>query len=124
MLILDPDSAVSVRLSASGERGVLIGQRDDLLRFALIDQDTEVQPGETVETSGYEIEEGLRGLFPSGIPIGVVDRVEPDDAGLTVNVLVRPNVDFSRLNYVLLVTGSEDLPVESSPGATPSPEER
>jgi rod shape-determining protein MreC len=122
MLIIDPDSAVSVRLSVSGERGVLIGQRDELLRLALIDQGTEVQPGETVETSGYAIEEGLQGLFPSAIPIGVVDRVEPDEAGITVDVLVRPNVDFSRLGFVLLVTGAEDVTVDVSPGAPPSPE--
>jgi rod shape-determining protein MreC len=124
MLIIDPDSAVSVRLSASGERGVLIGQREELLRFELIDQATDVQPGETVETSGYEIEEGLLGLFPSAIPIGVVDRIEPDEAGLTIDVLVRPYVDFSRLDYVLLVTGTDDVsPVGASPAATPPPEE-
>src|ERR687892_24860 len=46
MLILDPDSAVSVRLSASGDRGVLQGQREEPLLFRLIDAETEVQPGE------------------------------------------------------------------------------
>jgi rod shape-determining protein MreC len=118
MLIIDPDSAVGARLSGSGERGVLVGQRDEPLRLQFIDPETEVQPGETVETSGYEIEEGLRGLFPSAIPIGVVDRVEPDEANLTLEVLVRPNVDFSRLDYVLLVTGTSALP---STGASPEP---
>jgi len=126
MLIIDPDSAVSVRLAASGERGVLIGQRDDPLRFELIDPDTEVQPGETVETSGYTIEEGLEGLFPPTIPVGVVDRVEPDESNLTLEVLVRPNVDFSRLDYVLLVTGRTPLDatgVDPSPSASPADEE-
>ncbi len=125
MLIIDPDSAVSVRLSASGERGVLVGQREEPLLFELIDPDVEVQPGETVETSGYTLEEGLEGLFPPSIPVGVVDRVEPDEANLTLEVLVRPNVDFSRLDYVVLVIGRTPLDAtgtEPSPSSTPTVE--
>lgn len=125
MLIIDPDSAVGARLALSGERGVLVGQRDEPMRLEFVDADTDVQPGETVETSGYQIEEGLEGLFPSAILIGVVDRVEPDESGLTLTVLVRPNVDFSRLDYVSVVTGtagvpSSDTTPEPSPQATPS----
>ena len=81
MLIIDPDSAVSVELSASGERGVLQGQREEPLLFRLIEADTEVQPGETVETSGY-----------------------------TLEVRVRPRVDFSRLSDVALIIGQQPLP--------------
>lgn len=119
LLIIDPDSAVSARLTNTGERGVIEGQRDESLRMELIDPDTDVQPGETVETSGYQLEEGLHGLYPSGIAIGVVDRVEPGEDDVTLEVLVRPNVDFSRLSNVLLVTGTEA--VESSPGLSPLP---
>jgi rod shape-determining protein MreC len=110
MLIIDPDSAVSVRLSASGERGVLQGQREEPLLFRLIDAETEVQPGETVETSGYSLEEGLGGVFPPSIQVGVVDSVEPDPANLTLEVRVRPRVDFSRLSTVTLITGRQPLP--------------
>src|SRR5919106_1222747 len=119
MLIIDPDSSVSVRLDASGERGVLEGQREESLLFRLIDSDTEVQPGETVETSGYTIEEGLGGLFPPSIPVGVVDRVEPDESNLTLEVRVRPHVDFSRLSTVALVTGLRP-PQAASPSPPPS----
>lgn len=110
MLIIDPDSSVSVRLDASGERGVLQGQREEPLLFRLIDADTEVQPGETVETSGYTVEEGLGGLFPPSIPVGVVDSVEPHESNLTLEVRVRPRVDFSRLYTVGLITGRQPLP--------------
>jgi hypothetical protein len=48
-----------------------------------------------------------------------VAAVEPDEAGLTVQVLVRPNVDFSRLGTVILVTGTTTL----APEATPPPAE-
>jgi rod shape-determining protein MreC len=110
MLILDPDSAVSVRLSASGDRGVLQGQREEPLVFRLIDAETEVQPGEAVETSGYSLEEGLGGVYPPSIQVGVVDSVEPDPSNLTLEVRVRPRVDFSRLSTVGVITGQQPLP--------------
>ena len=110
MLILDPDSAVSVRLSASGDRGVLQGQREEPLVFRLIDAETEVQPGEAVETSGYSLEEGLGGVYPPSIQVGVVDSVEPDPSNLTLEVRVRPRVDFSRLSTVGVITGEQPLP--------------
>jgi rod shape-determining protein MreC len=120
LLVIDPDSAVAARLASTGERGVIEGVRDEPLRMQLIDPETEVVPGEAVETSGYQLEEGLTGLYPPGIPIGVVDRVEPDEDDVTLEVLVRPNVDFSRLSNVLLVTGTE-APAPSSPSPSPSP---
>src|ERR671918_427286 len=110
MLILDPDSAVSVRLSASGDRGVLQGQREEPLVFRLIDAETEVQPGEAVETAGYSLEEGLGGVYPPSIPVGVVDSVEPDPSNLTLEVRVRPRVDLSRLSTVGVITGQKPLP--------------
>jgi rod shape-determining protein MreC len=112
MLIIDPDSKVSARLSASRETGLIEGQREELLRFGLIGTDTEIVPGEIVETSGYQLDEGFTGLYPPGIPIGVVDRVELSDDGINTRVLVRPNVDFSRLDKVGLVTGVPSLAEE------------
>jgi rod shape-determining protein MreC len=109
MLIIDPDSKVTARLSASRETGLIAGQREELLRFDLIGTDTEIVPGEPVETSGYQLDEGFTGLYPPGIPIGVVDRVELSDDGINTRVLVRPNVDFSRLDKVGLVIGVPSL---------------
>lgn len=114
MLIIDPDSKVSARLSASRETGLIEGQREELLRFGLIGTDTDITPGEIVETSGYQLDEGFTGIYPPGIPIGVVDRVEPSDDGITIRVLVRPNVDFSRLDKVGLVFGVPNLSEEIS----------
>ena len=126
LLIIDPDSAVSARLASTGERGLIQGQREEPLRMELIDPETEVQPGEVVETSGYRLEEDLQGFYPSAIPIGVVDRVEPAEDEVTLEVLVRPNVDFSSLENVLLVTGAVDqpaTPAAPSPSPSPSPSE-
>lgn len=103
MLIIDPESGVGARLSASQETGILRGQRERDLRLDLVDPSTPVRAGEPVVTSGRG------GIFPPGIPVGVVSEVVPDEAGLEHQVLVRPNVDFSRLGVVLVVLASGTL---------------
>jgi rod shape-determining protein MreC len=97
LLIIDPDFSVGVRLAASGETGVLVGRREHDLLFDLVDPGTTVRPGELVETSG------LGGVFPAGIPVGVVSFADADEASLDKQVLVRPNVDFSALRLVAVV---------------------
>lgn len=115
MLIIDPDSKVSARLSSTRETGLIEGQREELLRFSLIGTETEIVPNELVETSGYQLDEGYTGLFPPGLPIGAVDRVEPADDGVTVRVLVRPNENFSRLDKVGVLTDVTDLSEDIGP---------
>lgn len=103
-LITDPDSRVGVKLASSGERGLLLGGRGEELRLDLINPDARVLPAEPVLTSGYQ-----GSLFPPGIPVGQVARADTADVELTRPVFVRPFVDFSRLNYVLLVLPHSDV---------------
>jgi rod shape-determining protein MreC len=104
MLIIDPESRVTARLARSGEVGQLVGSRDEDLRFVLLDPDVEVQPGELVVTSGYRLGDGTEaGVFPPGIPIGEVSLVDNDPADLERVVSVRPFVDFTRPDLVLMV---------------------
>jgi rod shape-determining protein MreC len=111
LLIIDPSSRIAVQLASTGERGVLVGQRDADLRLDLIEAGTDVQPGERVDTASY----GSESLFPPGIAVGAVSGIEPDEAGDTVRILVRPVVDFSRLDYVFLVKGEGLGPEERRP---------
>ncbi len=97
-LIIDPDAQVAARLATSRQTGLLQGQGEDDLRMRGVDPATPVEAGEPVETAGYQ-----GGLYPPGIPIGVVSRVVENPAALEKLVLVRPAVDFSTLEFVLVV---------------------
>lgn len=97
-LIIDPDSRVAARLASSRETGLLVGQGEDDLQMRGVDPATDVAAGEPVETAGYQ-----GGLYPPGIPIGVVSRVVENPAALEKFVTVRPAVDFSTLEVVLVV---------------------
>jgi hypothetical protein len=50
---------------------------------------------ETVITSGQN-----SSTFPPGIPVGTVIATHVSDAGLAINTLIAPYVDFSSLEYV------------------------
>lgn len=102
-LIIDPDSSVAGRLDVSRSTGLLSGEGDRDLEMGLVDVETEVQPGEQVVTAGYEIPGVGQGLYPPGILIGSVSRVLGDDVGLEKFITVRPAVDFSTLDVVLVV---------------------
>ena len=99
-LMIDPRSAVAGRLANTGDTGLIVGERNQDLQMQLVSPDAEVPPGEQVVTSGYQ-----GGLYPPGILIGFVSHVYTDPASLTKVIQVRPAVDFSSLEFVLVVTG-------------------
>lgn len=102
-LIIDPDSSVAARLDVSRATGLLEGQGQRDLRMRLVDPATEVQPGERVVTAGYRIPGVGGGLYPPGVLIGSVSHVLAGEAELEKFVTVRPAVDFSALDVVLVV---------------------
>lgn len=101
LLAIDPQHSVGARLTTSGETGVVTGRSERDLMFEFIDQDVKVDEGETVVTSGYD-----RGLYPAGIPIGRVTRVAVARDGLSKTAYVRPFVDFTSLDLVLVLLES------------------
>lgn len=100
--ILDLLSAVDAVDERSRARGVVEGKTDEVcqLRFTLRTDD--IQPGDILSSSG------LGGIFPKGVPIGVVSKVDRKPFGITQDVDVRPSVDFSKLEEVLVVVRTEE----------------
>jgi rod shape-determining protein MreC len=66
------------------------------LRMDLVSNLADVKEGDSVVASGVD------GIFPKGFVIGVVDKSERG-SGLYRNVTVKPAVDFSSLEEVLVV---------------------
>jgi rod shape-determining protein MreC len=106
-LVIDPDSAVAGRLDSSGETGLLEGQGEGDLRMSLVDAQAAVTPDDNVVTAGYRLLEGTaQSLYPPNVLIGTVSRVLSEDNAIEKFVTVRPAVDFSTLNLVLVVLSS------------------
>jgi len=66
-----------------------------LVKGYMFDANSPVKVGEMITTSGL-------GLYPSGIPIGKIEQVIPDDKNILKYVVVRPFVDFTNLNKVMI----------------------
>ena len=101
LLLIDPSSAVAARLASNGQTGVISGKGGEQLQFDLFNVDAPVSLQDEVLTSGYR-----GGVYPAGIPIGTVARLDPKGSALTRRVWVRPYVDFTGLDYLLVVTGT------------------
>ena len=100
-LIIDPDSSVAGRLATSGETGLVLGKRNHDLTMDLVNPLARVLPNEQVVTAGYQ-----GGLYPPEIPIGVVSHIYQQPGSLTKTIEIRPAVDFTSLEFVLVVTRS------------------
>jgi len=106
MLTVDTQSAIDVLVQRNRARGILRGlghENDYYARIAYLLERDEVRPGDVVVTSG------LAGRFPSELIVGHIIEVVESDVGLYQEVIVRPSVDFSRLEEVFLITGVEDF---------------
>jgi len=108
LLLSDPLSTVNAILQSSRLTGVVNGVVGDDPVMGFIPQGTLVGVGEVVLSSG------MGGNFPKGIPIGQVIEVRQRDFEVFQETVVRPIVDFDRLEFVLIVTNFN--PLEFVPG--------
>jgi rod shape-determining protein MreC len=97
-LILDPGIKVAGRLATSQVTGMVVGQGNHDLHMEFVDASTPVKVGEPVETVGFQ---GT--LYPPGVPIGQVSTVSTDRVTGNKDITIRPTVDFSALDFVLVV---------------------
>ena len=105
-LVTDTDSAVAALLQTSRVTGVVVGQPDGTLRMEYIPQEEHVDVGDIALTSG------LGGVLPKGLVIGQVTEVLKMDYALFQSAVVRPAIDLSKLELVLVITGFEQIPQE------------
>jgi rod shape-determining protein MreC len=115
MLLTDPEFGVSARSLKSGEPGSVhpaVGAAGDL-RFELVPNAKEVQRGERIITAGTSTSarvSDLTSLYPRGIPIGTVKRIETGEGELDRVIHVQPAADLRSLDLVeVLIAPDADL---------------
>ena len=102
-LLVDPNSYVNALLVGTRATGVVAGQSDGSLHLINVPQTDAVQPGDLIITSG------LGGKLPRLLTIGQVDKVTSTDAQLFKEALVRPAVDYNRVEVVLVITATTPI---------------
>jgi rod shape-determining protein MreC len=112
-LIIDRNFAVAGKLSTSREAGLVMGRGEEDLRMGHLRPGIEVNETEpeSVFTLGYEVN-GQRGIYPPDILIGTVSRAFSEPDSVESSVTIRPAVDFSTLQYVLVIARNRARPGE------------
>ena len=109
MLLTDPEFGVSARALESGEPGSVgpaVGAPGDL-RFELVPNAKEVRRGERIVTAGTSTSakvSDLASLYPRGILIGTVKRIETGEGELDRVIHVKPVADLRSLDIVEVLT--------------------
>ena len=126
MLLTDPEFGVSARALESGEPGSVspaVGAAGDL-RFELVPNAKEVRRGERIITAGTSTSAkvtDLSSLYPAGIPIGIVDRIETGEGELDRVIHVEPVAELRKLDIVEVLTRARRRP-EGADAVTMTPQ--
>lgn len=61
----------------------------------------------TVTTGGIVCTSGIGGIYPRGLIIGTVTSVEADEANVSSNAVIKPDIDLTNLQDVFIITDFE-----------------
>jgi len=103
LLIIDQNSSVDCIIQRSRDDGILKGLSSGVCKLDYVLKSSDVHVGDVVVTSG------LGGIFPKGIPVGEVTDVEDHPGELFKDVRIRPAVDFSKLEELLIILKEDPL---------------
>lgn len=110
-LLIDRNAAAGVLTERTRSGGMVVGSdRDPPLAMDLVSNMSDIKAGDLVIASGVD------GIYPKGFAIGRVESSERG-SGLYRAITVRPSVDFSSLEEVLvvLVPARSATPEDSAP---------
>ena len=99
LTILDPSSSVSAKTSTTRESVICSGniEQSNLLKLKYIPADVTLTVGDNVETSG------MAGIYPKGIYIGTITKIENITNKMEEYGIVEPAVNFDKLETVLVI---------------------
>jgi rod shape-determining protein MreC len=108
-LIVDKDHAIPVQVVRNGLRGVAYGSGDgSTLELRHMASNAEVEPGDLLVTSG------LDGLYPRGLPVAKVAKIERDAAFAFAKIVCQPVAGTTQHQQVLVLQTAAGTPTWSA----------
>ncbi|MBI3802356.1 MAG: rod shape-determining protein MreC [Nitrospirae bacterium] len=102
LLMTDRSSAVAAVVQRTRDEGIVQGMEEGTLRLKYLPHFSEVTVGDAVVTSGLE------GSFIKGLKIGEIEKVEKKEHELFLQVKLAPQIDFGKLEEVLIITSTAE----------------
>jgi rod shape-determining protein MreC len=97
LLLTDYSSSIPAMIQKNRLEGVLSGRSNDTLSLKYVEKTDDVASGDVVVTSGGD------GVFPKGLPLGTISRVEKPGHDLHLVIDVMPMARFEHLEEVLVI---------------------
>lgn len=114
LLITDPTHAVPVRVLRNDVRAIAVGTGTGRLRLKDVAVTLDIVEGDELVSSG------LGGHFPTGYPVGVVDRVSRDPTEPFADIMATPSAQLERSEQLLVVfAGAVDAGVAAAEALEP-----
>lgn len=102
LTILDQNNRVDAIVSRTRTHGILEGLSGFTCRLKHVPKSHEVEIGDEILTAG------LGNIYPKGIKIGSITRVDKTNISLTQDIDITPSVDFQKLEEVLILIDKEE----------------
>ena len=113
LLLSDPNVAITGMIQTSREEGIIQGTPQGTIHMKYLPPLSSVQVGDAIVTSG------LTDDFPRGLHIGHIQQITKAATDLFQSGEVKPIVDFSKLEGVLVITSFQPhIPTTDSPELT------
>ncbi len=94
---MEASAIVSRTREVASAEGDFELMKQGLLKLSYLERDSKIIKGDTIEISG------MGGLFPKGIILGTVEEVKNETHGISKYAIIRPAVDLSKVNQVLVI---------------------
>lgn len=95
--------AVSVVNGENLYNGIMSGFEEETSSILI----TNIRSQSEIEIGSIVLTNGLGNLYPKGLTIGKVEKIENDTLGLSKTLKVKSEVDFNNLKYVSVVKGQK-----------------
>jgi len=106
LLMTDYNSAIDAVIQRTRAKAIVEGQEENRCQLKYLLRTEEVVVGDVVITSG------LGGIFPKGLMVGEIRKVDKKGHGVFQYAELVPSVDLTKLEEVLIISTSPSLPLQ------------
>ena len=103
LTILDQNNRVDAIISRTRSHGIVEGDSSFKCSLKYVIRTEELSNGDELITAG------LGNIYPKGIKIGKVSKIDKEDYGITQTIEITPSVDFHKLEEVVVLIEREGL---------------
>jgi len=102
LTIIDNNNKVDVVIDRTRTHGIIEGTSHMYCRMKYVPQSEEVFIGDILVTAGLSL------IYPKGIKVGEIINIKLSPEDLTQEITVKPSVDFTKLEEVVVLTSPAD----------------